>query len=128
MIKTLQTEYFIEINLVLPIITITRIRFEPTGPSSVHQYIRCTEEGPVGSKRIRVIVIIGKTKYISMKYSVCSVFIIDTLYLILSYTRRYTVEGSRHSVSFVALLYFTYIYIAYEVRRNLRVYVKAYSQ
>ena len=40
----------------------------------------------------------------------CSVFITHTLYLILSYTWRYTVKGSRHSVSFVALLYFTCIY------------------
>ena len=30
-------EYFIEISSVLPMITITSIRFEPTGPSSVHQ-------------------------------------------------------------------------------------------
>ena len=37
MIKTLHTENFIEIYSVLPIITITSIRLEPTGPFSVHQ-------------------------------------------------------------------------------------------
>ena len=39
MIKTIYTEYFIEIYLVLPIITITSIRLEPLGPSSVHQNV-----------------------------------------------------------------------------------------
>ena len=37
MIKTLHTEYFIQIYSVLLIITITSIHIEPTGPSSVHQ-------------------------------------------------------------------------------------------
>ena len=45
-----------------------------------------------------------------MKYSMCSVFIIHTLYLILSCMWRYTFKGFRHSVSFVALFYFTYQY------------------
>ena len=63
----------------------------------------------MGLKGILVIVIVGKTKYTSMKYSVCSVFIIHTLCLILSCTWRY-VKGSRQlSVFHDAVLFYLYI-------------------
>ena len=43
-----------------------------------------------------------------MKYSMCSAFILHTPDFILSYIRRYTFKGSRHSVSLAVLFYFLF--------------------